>query len=390
MNMYKIKDHPNLSFKLINRVTGWVTFVIASMTYILTAESTASLWDCGEFITTSVGLQVGHPPGAPLFMIISRLFAIFAPSADTQAYMINCMSAICSGLTILFLFWSITHLARKLIVKEGEEMTMGQMFAILGASLIGSLTYTFTDTFWFSAVEGEVYAMSSLFTAVVFWAILKWENVAFERYANRWLILIAYLIGLSIGVHLLNLLAIPAIVFVYYFKKYTPTVRGFIKTGILSVFILGVVNFGIIPGVTDKNYITNSYHVHVTEKIDAFSKLKFESEFQKLSPGGAISYIEVPNMQTNIPAVLSVLQYIYENIMYAELNTKSDFCEVCGYDGEIKIIEDETGKLVWECPNCGNRDQDKLFVARRTCGYIGTQFWNQGRTQEIKDRVLHL
>ena len=132
--------------------------------------------------------------------------------------------------------------------------------------------------------------------------------------------------------------------------------------------------FGIIPGVTDKNYITNSYHVHVTEKIDAFSKLKFESEFQKLSPGGAISYIEVPNMQTNIPAVLSVLQYIYENIMYAELNTKSDFCEVCGYDGEIKIIEDETGKLVWECPNCGNRDQDKLFVARRTCGYIGTQF----------------
>ena len=148
--------------------------------------------------------------------------------------------------------------------------------------------------------------------------------------------------------------------------------------------------FGIIPGVTDKNYITNSYHVHVTEKIDAFSKLKFESEFQKLSPGGAISYIEVPNMQTNIPAVLSVLQYIYENIMYAELNTKSDFCEVCGYDGEIKIIEDETGKLVWECPNCGNRDQDKLFVARRTCGYIGTQFWNQGRTQEIRDRVLHL
>ena len=148
--------------------------------------------------------------------------------------------------------------------------------------------------------------------------------------------------------------------------------------------------FGIIPGVTDKNYITNSYHVHVTEEIDAFSKLKFESEFQKLSPGGAISYVEVPNMKQNIPAVLSVMKFIYDNIMYAELNTKSDFCEVCGYDGEIKIIEDETGKLVWECPNCGNRDQDKLFVARRTCGYIGTQFWNQGRTQEIKDRVLHL
>ena len=148
--------------------------------------------------------------------------------------------------------------------------------------------------------------------------------------------------------------------------------------------------FGIIPGVTDKNYITNSYHVHVAEKIDAFSKLKFESEFQKLSPGGAISYVEVPKLQTNIPAVLSVMKFIYENIMYAELNTKSDYCENCGYDGEIKIVTDDSGKLVWECPNCGNRDQDKLFGARRTCGYIGTQFWNQGRTQEIKDRVLHM
>ncbi|MCC8127224.1 MAG: anaerobic ribonucleoside-triphosphate reductase [Clostridiales bacterium] len=148
--------------------------------------------------------------------------------------------------------------------------------------------------------------------------------------------------------------------------------------------------FGIIPGVTDKNYITNSYHVHVSEQIDAFSKLAFESEFQKLSPGGAISYVEVPNMQHNIPAVLSVMQFIYENIMYAELNTKSDYCECCGYDGEIRIVEDASGKLVWECPNCGNRDQSKMSVARRTCGYIGTQFWNQGRTQEIRDRVLHL
>ena len=147
--------------------------------------------------------------------------------------------------------------------------------------------------------------------------------------------------------------------------------------------------FGIIPGITDKNYITNSYHVHVTEKIDAFTKLKFESEFQRLSPGGAISYVEVPNMQDNLEAVVRVMQFIYENIMYAELNTKSDYCHVCGYDGEIKIVEDD-GKLVWECPNCGNRDQNKLNVARRTCGYIGTQFWNQGRTQEIKDRVLHL
>ncbi len=148
--------------------------------------------------------------------------------------------------------------------------------------------------------------------------------------------------------------------------------------------------FGIIEGVTDKNYITNSYHVHVAEKIDAFHKLKFEADFQRLSPGGAISYIEVPNMQTNIPAVITVMKYIYDNIMYAELNTKSDYCMNCGYDGEIKIVEDENGKLIWECPNCGNTDQHKMSVARRTCGYIGTQFWNQGRTQEIKDRVLHL
>ncbi|MBP3803442.1 MAG: anaerobic ribonucleoside-triphosphate reductase [Oribacterium sp.] len=148
--------------------------------------------------------------------------------------------------------------------------------------------------------------------------------------------------------------------------------------------------FGIIKGVTDHNYVTNSYHVNVREKIDAFTKLKFEADFQKLSPGGAISYVEVPNMQNNIPAVLSVMKFIYDNIMYAELNTKSDYCECCGYDGEIKIVEDDMGKLVWECPNCGNRDESKMSVARRTCGYIGTQYWNQGRTQEIKDRVLHL
>ncbi len=148
--------------------------------------------------------------------------------------------------------------------------------------------------------------------------------------------------------------------------------------------------FGIIKGVTDKNYITNSYHVHVTENIDAFEKLALESKFQALSPGGAISYIEVPNMQDNLEAVLSVMKFIYDNIMYAELNTKSDYCQICGYDGEIEVCEDEDGKLIWKCPNCGNTDQSKMNVARRTCGYIGTQFWNQGRTAEIKERVLHL
>ena len=148
--------------------------------------------------------------------------------------------------------------------------------------------------------------------------------------------------------------------------------------------------FGIIKGITDKNYITNSYHVHVTENIDAFDKLALEAKFQALSPGGAISYVEVPNMQNNLDAVISVMRFIYDNIMYAELNTKSDFCQACGYDGEIEIKEDEDGKLIWKCPSCGNTDQSKLNVARRTCGYIGTQFWNQGRTQEIKERVLHL
>ena len=147
--------------------------------------------------------------------------------------------------------------------------------------------------------------------------------------------------------------------------------------------------FGVIPGITDKSYITNSYHVHVTEEIDAFSKLSFEAQFQALSPGGAISYVEVPDMQQNLEAVLQVMGFIYDHIMYAELNTKSDYCQVCGFDGEIRIVEDD-GKLVWECPKCGNREQSKLNVARRTCGYIGTQFWNQGRTQEIKERVLHL
>jgi len=148
--------------------------------------------------------------------------------------------------------------------------------------------------------------------------------------------------------------------------------------------------FGVVKGVTDKNYITNSYHIHVTEDIDAFTKLKIESKFQLLSPGGAISYVEVPNMQDNLDAVISVMQFIYDNIMYAELNTKSDYCQECGYDGEILIETDENGKLIWKCPKCGNTDQNKMNVARRTCGYIGTQYWNQGRTQEIKERVLHL
>lgn len=236
------------NFKQLNIIVGWLTFLVAAVTYLLTIEPTASFWDCGEFITTSYKLEVGHPPGAPFFMIMGRFFNLFASNPSHVAIMVNAMSALASAFTILFLFWTITHLAKKLIKADGEY-TLGQTLAILGAGVVGALAYTFSDTFWFSAVEGEVYASSSLFTALVFWAILKWENEADEPRANRWIILIAYLMGLSIGVHLLNLLAIPAIVFVYYFRKYKVTRNGILISLAVSILILGVVMYGIIPGV---------------------------------------------------------------------------------------------------------------------------------------------
>ena len=241
------KDYSS-RYNLVNNVLGWVAFAVAAITYLMTIEPTASLWDCGEFITTAFGLEVGHPPGAPLFMIMARFFSLFAPDPSKVAMMVNIMSALASAFTILFLFWTITHLAKKLAVKN-NIVSQGNLVAIMGTGMVGALAYTFSDTFWFSAVEGEVYASSSLFTAVVFWAILKWENVAGEKYANRWIILIAYLMGLSIGVHLLNLLAIPAIVFVYYFKMFKPTRKGVITAFGLSVLILGVIMYGVIPGV---------------------------------------------------------------------------------------------------------------------------------------------
>lgn len=236
------------NFKQLNNIVGWLTFLVAAITYLLTIEPTASFWDCGEFITTSFKLEVGHPPGAPFFMIMGRLFNLFASNPSHVAIMVNAMSALASAFTILFLFWTITHLAKKLIKPVGEY-TLGQTIAILGAGVVGALAYTFSDTFWFSAVEGEVYASSSLFTAMVFWAILKWEDEADQPRANRWIILIAYLMGLSIGVHLLNLLAIPAIVFVYYFRKYKVTRNGILISLAVSLLILGVVMYGIIPGV---------------------------------------------------------------------------------------------------------------------------------------------
>lgn len=234
-------------FKIVNRITGWIVFLIAATTYLLTIEPTTSFWDCGEFIATAYKLEVGHPPGAPFFMIIARFFTLFGGSPENAAMMVNAMSGLASAFTILFLFWSITHLAKKMFPKE--ELTTGQLIAVIGSGVVGALAYTFSDTFWFSAVEGEVYALSSLFTALVFWAILKWENIAHEKYSNRWLILIAYLMGLSIGVHLLNLLAIPAIVFVYYYKKYPVTRNGIIKALLVSLAILGTIMYIIIPGV---------------------------------------------------------------------------------------------------------------------------------------------
>jgi tetratricopeptide (TPR) repeat protein len=234
-------------FNSINRITGWIIFLIASATYLLTVEPTVSFWDCGEFITSSYKLEVGHPPGAPFFMLVARFFSFFASDATQVALMVNSMSALASSFTILFLFWTITHIARNLIGKK-ESLENGNLIAIMGSGAVGALSYTFSDTFWFSAVEGEVYAMSSLFTSIVFWAILKWENVADEKYANRWLIFIAYLMGVSIGVHLLNLLAIPAIVFVYYFKKYKPNRNGIILASIVSVTILASIMYIIIPG----------------------------------------------------------------------------------------------------------------------------------------------
>ncbi|MCE1200245.1 MAG: DUF2723 domain-containing protein, partial [Marinilabiliales bacterium] len=236
------------SFKFYDTVVGWGIFLIAAIVYLLTIEPTASFWDCGEFITTAFRLEVGHPPGAPLFMILGRIFILFAGSTSQIPVMVNIMSALASAFTILFLFWSITHLARK-IIGNGSNYSLPEMIAILGAGAVGALAYTFSDTFWFSAVEGEVYGTSSLFTALVFWAILKWENEADEPFANRWIVLICYLIGLSIGVHLLNLLAIPAIVFVYYFRKYTPTRNGILITSAIAFVLLAVIIWVVIPGL---------------------------------------------------------------------------------------------------------------------------------------------
>ena len=237
-------------YKTVNNLMGWITFIIAATVYCMTIEPTASFWDCPEFITTGYKLEVGHPPGAPFFMLVANLFSQFASDPSTVAKMVNYMSALMSAACILFLFWSITHLVRKLVVSDENNITKGQLITVMGSGLVGALAYTFSDTFWFSAVEGEVYAFSSLFTAVVFWLILKWEDVADEPHSDRWLILIAYLTGLSIGVHLLNLLCLPAIVLVYYYKKVpNANAKGSQLALLASMVLVAVVLYGIVPGI---------------------------------------------------------------------------------------------------------------------------------------------
>lgn len=235
-----------MEYKKLNNIIGWIIWAIASFVYLSTIEPTTSFWDCGEFIAAAYNLEVGHPPGAPLFMLIGRFFTMFT-TPENAAIAINAMSALSSSFTILFLFWSITAIIKKMVVKTGE-MDKAAIVAVFGSAIVGSLAYTFSDSFWFSAVEGEVYAMSSLFTAVVFWGILKWDAVAHESHSTRWLVFIAYLMGLSIGVHLLNLLAIPAMVFLYYFKTRELNAKRFFIASGVSVLILGIVQFGIIPG----------------------------------------------------------------------------------------------------------------------------------------------
>lgn len=243
-----MKSFDLFRYNKLNNTFGWIAFAIAAIVYILTLEPTASFWDCGEFIASGYKLEVGHPPGAPFFMLLMRFFTMLAPTTELIPVFANAMSALASAFTILFLFWTITHLARKLVDVKHNEFSATQLILILGSGMVGALAYTFSDTFWFSAVEAEVYATSSLFTALVFWAILKWENVAHGPHSNRWLVLIAYLMGLSIGVHLLNLLAIPAIVMLYYFKKYEVTPWGIVKALGVSVVLLLIMMYGIIQG----------------------------------------------------------------------------------------------------------------------------------------------
>lgn len=308
------------NFRFLNNVFGWVAFAIAALTYLLTIEPSASFWDCGEFISTIYKFDVGHPPGAPFFMLSAKLFTLFTSDPTKVAMMVNAFSAIASAFTILFLFWTITYLAQKVIGKQESEYSLANKIVILGAGMVGALAYTFSDTFWFSAVEGEVYAYSSFFTAIVFWLILKWERNADEKGSDRWLVLIAYLMGLSIGVHLLNLLAIPAIVLVYYFKRYKPSTKGIIMAMLTSVVILAFVLYGLMTGVVYLstkielffvNQLGASYNtgwfVYLTLVVLSLSWAIYESHVNKSYVRMVISFL--------LAVTLSGTPFLFENIL---------------------------------------------------------------------------
>lgn len=308
-------------YNLVNNIFGWLSFAIAAVTYLLTIEPTASFWDCGEFITSAYKLEVGHPPGAPFFMLTGNFFSQFASDPTQVAKMVNSMSALLSALTILFLFWTITHLAKKLIYQDTEkEMTAGQMIAIIGSGLVGALAYTFSDTFWFSAVEGEVYAYSSMFTALVFWLILKWENRADRPGSDKWLVLIAYMMGLSIGVHLLNLLCIPAIVLVYYFKKVeNPSFKGILLSLIGAGGLILVLMYGIIPGLTKVGggvelFFVNSLSLPYNSGVFVYLILLFITIvwgiYESFSPKGSLQRAKIAFI---IAVALSGITFIGSN-----------------------------------------------------------------------------
>ncbi len=274
-----------MNFKRWNRITGWAVFAVAALTYLLTMEPSSSLWDCAEFIATSYKLEVGHPPGAPLFMLMARIATMFAPSTHYVPHMVNAMNCLASAFCILFLFWTITHIARRIFTAAGRSMSVADSVAVLGAGAVGALAYTFTDTFWFSAVEGEVYALSSMFTALVVWLMLKWEEQADQPHSTRWIVLIAYLMGLSIGVHILNLLTIPALVFIYYFRKYDRiTLKGVALATLIALAILGFINGIIIPytvyvGAMADVFFVNTLGLPVNVGITVFALALFAALF---------------------------------------------------------------------------------------------------------------
>ena len=369
-----------MNYKKLNNITGWIVFAIATFVYLSTMEQTTSLWDCGEYITTANKLEVGHPPGAPFFMMLGRLFSAFA-SPENAAMMINSMSALSSSFSILFLFWSITMLAKKMATLNGD-LDKNASIAILGAGAIGALSYTFTDSFWFSAVEGEVYAMSSFFTAIVFWAILKWdveddhytslEDNTAATHPNRWILFICYMIGLSIGVHLLNLLAIPAIVFVVYFKKYQFKWKSFFIAGAMSLLILGLIQSVIIP---------------TTVSVADFFERLFTNSFGLQFNSGAFFFLAI------------LIMLIYAGLAWTSKNGKtlantailSIALVLMGYSSFVMILVRSNANPPLDENNPETLSQLHSYLKREQYGswpILSGQYWNSPAYSDCKEEHL--